>query len=88
MTGHPAEAAENRSQPATSLPPRLEAGRLDDRLAEIRRQQDAGDITVREAADRRVTALEDHLAALAALREAGSGLPVTEGCEPFGGSAP
>jgi hypothetical protein len=41
---------------------------LDKRLAEIRRQQDAGIITVREAADLRVRALEHHLDAVRALR--------------------
>lgn len=41
---------------------------LDRRIAEIRAQYDAGDITVREAADLRVAALEHHLAAVRALR--------------------
>ncbi len=41
---------------------------LRDRLTVIRRQQEAGDITVREAADERVSAMEHHLAATRALR--------------------
>jgi hypothetical protein len=41
---------------------------LDERIAAIRRQQDQGDITIREAADLRVEALEHHLAAVKALR--------------------
>jgi hypothetical protein len=41
---------------------------LDRRLAEIRAQYEAGSITVREAADLRVAALEHHLAAVRALR--------------------
>lgn len=41
---------------------------LDTRISEIRRRLDAGEITVREAADLRVDALTHHLAALKALR--------------------
>lgn len=41
---------------------------LDGRLAEIRAQHEAGSITVREAADLRVAALEHHLEAVRALR--------------------
>jgi hypothetical protein len=48
---------------------------LDERLAEIRRLHNAGDITTLEAADLRITALEHHLAAVRALR-----------AEHFGGS--
>jgi hypothetical protein len=43
---------------------------LDQRLADLRDRQDSGDLDVRQAADQRVEALEDHLAALMALREA------------------
>jgi hypothetical protein len=42
---------------------------LDIRLGEIRAQQDRGDITVRQAADLRVEALEHHLDAVRALRD-------------------
>ncbi len=49
-----------------------EAGDLDDQidaaLLIIRRQQDAGEITVHEAADLRVAALEQHIGAIRALR--------------------
>ena len=41
---------------------------LDRTLAEIRRQADDGLITIREAADLRVAALEHHLEAIRALR--------------------
>ena len=41
---------------------------LDGRLASIRAQYEAGSITVREAADLRVAALEHHLEAVRALR--------------------
>ncbi|HSR82860.1 MAG TPA: hypothetical protein VLM11_01625 [Streptosporangiaceae bacterium] len=41
---------------------------LDERLAAIRRQQDQGTITIRQAADLRVAALEHHLEAVRALR--------------------
>jgi hypothetical protein len=41
---------------------------LDDKLAAIRRQTDAGEITLREAADLRVQALELHIAAIRVLR--------------------
>jgi len=44
------------------------ASALDPRLAEIGRSQDAGQISLREAADLRVESLEHHLAALKALR--------------------
>jgi hypothetical protein len=41
---------------------------LDECLAEIRRRTDAGDITVREAADERVLALERHIETIRNLR--------------------
>lgn len=41
---------------------------LDEQLASIRDRQDAGDISVREAADARIVAMTDHLAALHRLR--------------------
>ena len=41
---------------------------LDERIAAIRAQYDAGHITIREAADLRVAALEHHLEAVRALR--------------------
>jgi hypothetical protein len=41
---------------------------LRDRLTVIRRQQESGDVTVREAADARIEAMEKHLAATRALR--------------------
>jgi hypothetical protein len=41
---------------------------LDMRISEIRRRQDAREITVREAADLRVETLSNHLAAMKALR--------------------
>ena len=41
---------------------------LDQRIAEIRRQQERSVMTVREAADARVAALEHHLNAVRALR--------------------
>ncbi|MGO8957575.1 MAG: hypothetical protein ACLQFR_09435 [Streptosporangiaceae bacterium] len=44
------------------------ADRLDEQLASIRRDQDAGDITVREAADERVQVLGEHLDRLRLLR--------------------
>ncbi len=43
--------------------------RLDQQLANIRRDQDAGDITVREAADERITVMTEHLNRLRLLRE-------------------
>jgi hypothetical protein len=45
-----------------------EDGKLDERLTMIRREEDEGSITVREAAAERVKALEGHLAATRALR--------------------
>jgi hypothetical protein len=39
-----------------------------DRRQQIRRRQDSREITVREAADLRVEALSEHLAAMKALR--------------------
>jgi hypothetical protein len=42
---------------------------LDDQLARIRADQERGAITVREAADQRVHALEEHLERLRLLRE-------------------
>jgi hypothetical protein len=41
---------------------------LDEKIRSIRSRQDAGEISVREAADLRVEALSHHLAALKALR--------------------
>ena len=41
---------------------------LDARLAEIRRRTDAGEITIREAADERVAALEHHIETIRNLR--------------------
>jgi hypothetical protein len=41
---------------------------LRDRLTVIRRQQEAGDLTVREAADARIQAMEHHLQATRNLR--------------------
>jgi hypothetical protein len=41
---------------------------LDMHISEIRARQDAGEITVRQAADLRVEALSRHLAAVKALR--------------------
>jgi len=43
--------------------------RLIERIAYIRRRQDAGEITVRQAADERIAAMEEHLAAIRQLRE-------------------
>jgi len=43
--------------------------RLTDRLAAIRSREDAGTITVREAADERIAVMEQHLAAVRELRE-------------------
>jgi hypothetical protein len=49
-----------------------EASQLDlflrDRLVIIRRQQERGDLTVRESADARIEAMERHLAVVCALR--------------------
>lgn len=49
-----------------------DAGRADDqldaRLSEIRNQEDAGSITVREAADMRIVVMETHLRELRELR--------------------
>lgn len=42
--------------------------RLDERIADIRRRQDAGELTVREAADERITAMETHLGTIRRLR--------------------
>ncbi len=42
---------------------------LDDQLARIRADQERGTINVREAADQRVRALEEHLDRLRLLRE-------------------
>jgi hypothetical protein len=42
---------------------------LDQALTLIRRQEDAGRLTVTEAASQRITAMEKHLAALQELRE-------------------
>ncbi len=42
---------------------------LEERIADIRRREDAGTITVRLAADARIAAMESHLAAVARLRE-------------------
>jgi hypothetical protein len=42
--------------------------RLDMEITEIRRRVDCGEISVRQAADLRVEALSDHLAAVKALR--------------------
>jgi hypothetical protein len=42
---------------------------LEQRLADIRRREDEGTITVRLAADARIDAMERHLDALARLRE-------------------
>ena len=44
------------------------ADELDERLAAIRRDHDAGEISTIEAADERVQVLEEHLARLRALR--------------------
>ena len=44
------------------------AAQLDHDLAKLRQRQEAGQITVRQAADLRVAILSEHLAALAALR--------------------
>lgn len=41
---------------------------LGERLAEIRDAQERGEISTREAADRRIAAMEDHLAVTRALR--------------------
>jgi hypothetical protein len=41
---------------------------LDMHISEIRRRQDAGEITVRQAAGERVRVLEDHLDAVRRLR--------------------
>ena len=46
-----------------------EAAILDRRIADIRRRQDDGELTVRQAADERITAMENHLAALRRLSE-------------------
>ena len=46
-----------------------EDSRLDAILASIRKRQDEGTITTREAADERVVAMETHLAAVRQLRE-------------------
>jgi hypothetical protein len=50
----------------------IEVGAEDDRLdailRSIREREDSGEITTREAADRRIAALENHLAACRALR--------------------
>lgn len=42
---------------------------LDERLADIRRREDSGLITVRMAADARIYAMDRHLAAIVGLRE-------------------
>lgn len=46
-----------------------EADIFDDALAAIRHQEDAGELTVRQAADRRVELMERHLHTLRMLRE-------------------
>jgi hypothetical protein len=53
-----------------------EDGRFDDQIAGIRRRQDAGELTAREAADERIHVMEAHLAAVQELRQAylGGGL--------------
>lgn len=43
--------------------------RRDAQLANIRKDQDAGDITVREAADERITVMSEHLNRLRLLRQ-------------------
>jgi hypothetical protein len=48
---------------------------LDIRLGEIRAAQDGGDVTTREAADMRISALQDHLDAVRALRREHFGDP-------------
>lgn len=48
---------------------RQEDATLQARLAEIRAREDAREITTRQAADRRITVLEAHLATLRTLRE-------------------
>lgn len=45
------------------------SARLDVQLANIRRDQEAGEITVREAADERISVLTEHLNRLRLLRE-------------------
>ena len=42
---------------------------LEERIADIRRREDEGTITVRLAADARIDAMEKHLAAVTRLRE-------------------
>jgi hypothetical protein len=42
--------------------------KLDHDLAALRARQDAGEVSIRQAADLRVAILSEHLAALAALR--------------------
>jgi|HubBroStandDraft_5_1064220.scaffolds.fasta_scaffold1143007_1 hypothetical protein len=53
-----------------------EDGRFDDEIAGIRRRQDAGELTSREAANERIQIMEAHLAAVRELRQAylGGGL--------------
>jgi hypothetical protein len=47
---------------------KAEDHKLQQALADIRRRQDAGTISIRQAADERVSVLEAHLAAVRALR--------------------
>jgi hypothetical protein len=46
-----------------------EDARLDAELRSIRRREDAAELTVREAADHRIAAMEAHLGRLRELRE-------------------
>ena len=46
----------------------VEASRLDGALADIRAQEGAGELTTREAADKRIAVLEAHLSRLRLLR--------------------
>lgn len=46
-----------------------EDAKLQERLAEIRRQEDEGKLTVRQAAIQRISAMEQHLAALRLFRD-------------------
>ncbi len=65
----PAPASPSHSADSYSKLVDQSCARLTEQLANIRKDQDAGDITVREAADERIQVMEEHLERLRLLRE-------------------
>jgi hypothetical protein len=68
MGNHPISSASDDARDRYWRAVAAEDKRLGDRIAEIRRQQDVGMFTVAEAADERIRAMEQHLAATKELR--------------------